>query len=146
MPFAAGSMIRFFFAVCLMVTVAVVPMASRAADDKANKTLGLTNTEFAVGVAAVVTGARVAFVLLAGNTLFGRSFGTGLLALYLGHVLAEGVIYGAGAGAASAYAVTSSEGELDAEKPPSIQPQRLGPDSPAPSRLPLEMPLPPEAP
>jgi hypothetical protein len=143
---ATGSMIRFFFAVGLTVLVAVAPTASRAAEASANKPLGLSNAEFAVGVATVVTGARVAFVLLAGNTLFGPSLGTSLLVLYLGHVVAEGVIYGAGVGAASAYAVSSSEGEIDAEKPPSIQPQRLGPDLPAQPRLPLGMPLPPEIP
>ncbi len=140
-------MIRFLTAICLIVAVALAPTTSRAAaaaEDRSSTTLGLTNTEFAVGVAVVVTGARIAFVLLAGNTLFGPSLGTSLLALYLGHVVAEGVIYGAGAGAASAYAVGSAEGEIDAEKPPSLLPQRLGPDSSSPTRLPLEMPLLPE--
>jgi hypothetical protein len=144
-------MMRFLMAICLIVAVALAPTTSRAAaaaaaEDKSSTTLGLTNTEFAVGVAVVVTGARIAFVLLAGNTLFGPSLGTSLLALYLGHVVAEGVIYGAGAGAASAYAVGPAEGEIDAEKPPSLLPQRLEPDSSSPTRLPLEMPLPAEDP
>jgi hypothetical protein len=140
-------MIRFLTAICLIAAVALAPTTSRAAaEDKSGTTLGLTNGEFAVGVAVVVTGARVAFVLLAGNTLFGPSLGTSLLAIYVAHVVAEGLIYGAGAGAASAYAGGSTGGEIDAEKPPSLLPQRLEPDSSSPTRLPLEMPLPPEDP
>lgn len=136
---------RFVFAIFLMIAVAVAPTMSRAAEDKDNKILGLSNTEFAVGVAAVVTGARVAFVVLAGNTLFGPSLGTGLLVLYLGHVVAEGIIYGAGVGA-SAYAMSSTTGEPGEEQPPSILPRRLAPESPAAPRLPLEMALPSEIP
>ena len=136
-------MMRLIFAVCLMMAGALVPATSRAAEDKDSRILGLSNTEFAVGVAALVTGARVAFVVWAGNSLFGPSLGTGLLVLYLGHVVAEGIVYGAGAGA-SAYAISSAAGERGEEQPPRILPQRLPPESPAGSRLPLEMALPPE--
>jgi hypothetical protein len=136
-------MMRCIFAICLMIAVALAPATSRAAEDTDKKILGLSNTAFAVGVATVITGARIAFVVLAGNTVFGPSLGTGLLILYLGHVVAEGIIYGAGAGA-SAYAMSSATSEPGEEQPPRILPQRLVPESPAASRLPLEMALPPE--
>jgi hypothetical protein len=136
-------MMRFILVACLTIAIALAPTTSRAVEDKDNKILGLSNTAFAVGVATVVTGARVAFVMLAGNTLFGQSLGTGLLVLYLGHVVAEGILYGAGAGA-SAYAMSSATSEAGEEQPPSILPQRLAPERPTASRLPLEMALPPE--
>jgi len=133
---------RFIFAVCLTIVVVLAPTMSHAATDEDGEIFGLTNTEFAVGVATLVTGARVAFVVLAGNSLFGPSLGTGLLVLYLGHVVAEGILYGAGAGA-SAYAMSSADSEVREEQRPSIMPQRLPPESPAGRRLPLEMALPP---
>lgn len=145
MRFAAGSMMRFIHVVFLTLTIILTPTRGRAAAEKDPRILGLTNTEFAIGVTAAVTGARVAFVLLAGNSLFGPSLGTGLLVIYLGHVVAEGLIFGAGAGA-SAYAASSASGALDAEQPPSILPQRLAPETPTAPRLPLEMAPPPESP
>src|SRR5258708_15248089 len=126
---------RFIFAVGLTIVVVLAPTMSHATTDEDSKIVGLTNTEFAVGVATLVTGARVAFVVLAGISLFGPSLGTGLLVLYLGHVVAEGILYGAGAGA-SAYAMSSAGSEVSEEQPPSIMPQRLPPESPAGRRLP----------
>src|SRR5260221_12788199 len=106
-------MMRCIFAICLMIAVALAPATSRAAEDTDKKILGLSNTAFAVGVATVITGARIAFVVLAGNTVFGRSLGTGRLIPYLGHAVAEGIIEGvrAGAGTWAMSAPTSEPGE-----------------------------------
>jgi len=62
-------MIRILTAICLIASVALTPTTSRAAatatttDDKSGTTLGLTNAEFAVGVAVVANG----FVFVSGQ-------------------------------------------------------------------------------
>jgi hypothetical protein len=109
-----------------------------AAEDEGDQFLGLSNAQLAIAVAVVVTTARVAFVAITGGTLLGRSLGGALLVVYLGHVVAEGVIYGAGAGA-SAYVLSARSGDsAEAEPPPSIDPNRLRSAEPPVERLPLE--------
>jgi hypothetical protein len=68
--------------------------------------------------------------------VLGGSIGTGLLAIYLAHVVVEGAMYGAGAGAGALVMGHSAAGE-DPEGRPTLRMERLG--EPAPSwRLPLQ--------
>src|SRR5205085_3191590 len=90
---------RLMFVAALATSIVVAPFAAHAAEDAENRLLGLSSGELALAVAFVVTTARVAFVVIAGGTVFGRSLGGAVLAVYLAHVVAEGAIYGAGAGA-----------------------------------------------
>lgn len=131
-------MLRYVFAFVLMAAVSLDSATGYAAEGDDNKILGLSTGEFAIGVAAVVTGLRVLAVLLVGNRFLGPSVGTALVALYLGHVVAEGAIYGAGAGA-GAYALGSARSDPDRVEPPSILPRRLDTPVPDSGRLPLEM-------
>ena len=108
--------------------------AARHEDD--DRILGMTRVQFAIATAVAITGLRVAAVFFVGNSLLGRSIGTGLMAIYLGHVVAEGAIYGATVGAGT-YALGMSAGP--GATPPRILPQRLGEPPPQPPRLPLEL-------
>lgn len=90
----------------------------------------------AAGVAALVTGARIVVALYAGNTLLGGRIGTSLMAIYLAHVVAEGAIYGAGAGAGALIAQHSAApGSPEAR--PVLRLDRLIERLPS-SRLPLQ--------
>lgn len=89
----------------------------------------------ALGVATLVTGARIVAVLYAGNTLFGGRIGTGLLAIYLAHVVVEGAVYGAGAGAGAL--AMGPGGTAEAELHPALRPEGLGQVPTA--RLPLQL-------
>jgi hypothetical protein len=146
------------FAVLVLVAVTLSPMTSRAAATgtdapeksapdktarrKDDHIFGLSTAQLAIGTAVVVTGARVAVALAIGGPLIGPSLGNGLLAIYLGHVVVEGVVVGLGAGAGT-YAV-SALSELNAEGRPTILPQRLDDKGVPPGHLPLEMPPPAE--
>ncbi|MBI1774065.1 MAG: hypothetical protein HYR63_01835 [Proteobacteria bacterium] len=130
---------RFFIAAFLGALIVLGMTRSCAAEDGDDRVLGLTNGELAIAVAVVVTTARVAFVIIAGGTLFGRSIGGALLAVYLGHVIAEGVIYGAGAGAGAYVLSSSTAGALaEGEQPPAIDTERLRAAVPPEPRLPLQ--------
>jgi len=89
----------------------------------------------ALGVATLVTGARIVAVFYAGNTIFGGRIGAGLLAIYLAHVVAEGAIYGAGAGAGAL--VIGPGGKTEAEARPALRPEGLR-EVPM-GRLPLQL-------
>jgi hypothetical protein len=114
--------------------------APRKPTRKNNHIFGLSTAQLAIGTAIVVTGARVAVALAIGGPLIGPSLGSGLLAIYVGHVIAEGLVVGLGAGAGT-YAV-SALSDLNAESRPTILPQRLEDKASPSGHLPLEMPPP----
>lgn len=131
-------MIRIAFAISLSLAVALGPMEAQAATDKNSGMFGLTPMELGIGVATAITLLRIVAVFTVGAGFFGRNLGAGLLTIYLGHVVVEGVVYGAGAGAAS-YAVGAASAKIDESEPPRILPQRQkAPPTSAP-HLPLGM-------
>ena len=126
------------FALVLAAALALGPTGAHAARRQDENTiLGMSRVQFAITTAILITGLRVAAVFLVGNSFLGRSVGTGLMALYLGHVVAEGAIYGVTAGA-GAYALGAAGGG-PGTTPPHILPQRLTKPPPRPPRLPLEL-------
>jgi len=136
---ASAAMKRFLAVLLLTAALAFGPVRPcAAAQDDQGTILGMSGSEFAITVAVLVTGARVLAVLLVGNRFLGPNVGTGLLALYLGHVVAEGAIYGLGAGA-GAYALGSGSAEMDGLTPPRIRPDRIEGPLPADKRLPLDL-------
>lgn len=126
------------FALVLAAALALGPAGAHAARRQDENTiLGMSRVQFAITTAILITGLRVAAVFLVGNSFLGRSVGTGLMALYLGHVVAEGAIYGVTAGA-GAYALGAAGGG-PGTTPPHILPQRLAKPPPLPPRLPLRL-------
>ncbi len=130
---------RRLLAAFLTATIVFGLPQSCVAEETEDRVLGLTNGQLAIAVAVVVTTARVAFVVITGGTLFGRSIGGALLAVYLGHVVVEGVVYGAGAGT-GAYLLSNSSADADAEAepPPRIDSERLHATAPPAPQLPLQ--------
>jgi hypothetical protein len=130
---------RVVIAIVLALVLAFAPLVAEAADNSEDQTFGLSGGQLAIAVAFVVTTARVAFVMIAGGTVLGRSLSGALLGVYLAHVVAEGVIYGAGAGA-SAYVLSNAKADAESggESPPAILPERLGSEPPPRQSLPLQ--------
>jgi hypothetical protein len=111
---------------------------AHAHNGEAHRTwIKLSPATLAIGTAMLVTGARIFVVLAAGNTVLGGRIGTGLLAIYLAHVVAEGAIYGAGAGASAMMAEHGQAGS-DPEGRPTLRPERLVNHVPS-ARLPLQL-------
>ena len=128
---------RRVIALVLSAVLACALITARIDEARAEAGDSARRAEFAIGVAVLVTGARVLAVLFAGNTIFGGRIATGLMVIYLGHVVAEGLIYGAAAGA-GAFAVGHGTRMADLDRPPMLRPDRLG--KPIPSRrLPLQL-------
>jgi hypothetical protein len=122
--------------VLLLSGALLCPLAGTRADEPhAHSGIRISPGILAIGVATLVTGARIAVVLAAGGTVLGGRIGTGLLAIYLAHVVAEGAMYGVGAGA---LALGQGTGEKDTEHRPTIKPDRLAEHVPS-QRLPLQL-------
>ena len=114
----------------------IYPLAAPQADEaQAHSRIRISPAVLAVGVTALITGARIFIVLTAGNTVLGGRIGTGLLAIYLAHVVAEGAIYGAGAGVA---AMGHGAAKTDPEGRPKLKPERFA-EHQASGRLPLQL-------
>ena len=132
---------RSLMALLLSVALVFSPVGAKAepapAPRPAHTRLHISPAYLALGVATLVTGARIVAVLFAGNTIFGGRLGTGLLVVYLAHVVVEGAVYGAGAGA-SALVMGHDAPEADPEGRPTLRPERLGEPVPS-SRLPLQV-------
>jgi hypothetical protein len=121
----------------LLSGLLLCPLTGAHAGEAHRTRIKISPATLAIGVTALVTGARIFVVLAAGNTVFGGRIGTGLLAIYLAHVVAEGAIYGAGAGA-GALAMGPGAASADPESRPTLKSEWL--DKRVPShRLPLQL-------